>query len=58
MLSVGCGSCNSKNIKCTDSKEIIYNHIVEISYECMSCGHKGAFIVDCIKRNELQINIK
>lgn len=57
-LAIRCSSCGSRKIKCTNPREIMYNHLMEIGYLCDDCGHSGLFTVDCLERHELQVFVK
>ncbi len=39
-------------------KEIIYSHLMELTYSCENCGHSGTIIVDCIVTLGLRVSIQ
>ncbi|MCL4337008.1 MAG: hypothetical protein M1129_01715 [Candidatus Thermoplasmatota archaeon] len=53
-----CGSCESEYIRCMNLKEIIYSHLMELTYSCENCGHSGTIIVDCIVTLGLRVSIQ
>lgn len=57
-ISLQCGSCDSADIKCTNLKEVLYSHLMELTYSCGNCGHSGTIILDCIVAHGLRVSIQ
>jgi DNA-directed RNA polymerase subunit M/transcription elongation factor TFIIS len=53
-----CGACNSTQIGCTQAEEISYDHIAQISYRCLKCGHKGTIVIDCVRLEEVRVMVE